>query len=177
MRQDSRESRILSGIIGISFSCVMLLIFGMQYAGIANVHDQGVDGTLTIIAKTDEKVGRRGNVMRFYDASVANVRVRIRTGYNFAAGSEHPVIFLPGALPPLPSEFFTDYVIGRKSETTWQIIGREIGSPALWIGGLITGFMMCGGLFSLVTGVRSASSPLTLVSSRNHPAQGSDKII
>lgn len=150
MRTDSREARVFGGWIGVIWAIAMIIVGWIAWAEVATIHDKGIDGTLTVLAKTREEVGRKGAVTRFYDATIAERPVHIATTKVLPAGSLHSVIFLPVSLRRHEQpEVFPDYIFGRKSETKWQIFIRDLGWPALGIALFLEAFALSGGLWLL----------------------------
>jgi hypothetical protein len=122
----------------------VLLLWGewRTYERIADLYDRGQIGELSVLA--DRGITREGgkfaSVVYHYDGILAGVPVRLRVFHRLKPGFRYPVFYFPGILQAYAaagSRPFSAYVIGRKSDSKWDIFGREVGRPAFW---LLAGF-------------------------------------
>lgn len=146
----------MAGVTGLLGAIVMPLLFWSGYADVKTLHRAGKEDVLTIGSQVGEKRGHKGTIIRFYAVTMGEMSVRIRTTEVMKVGSKYPVIFATrngerGASPEFWVEH-TDYLIGTKSETAWQIFNRN-GSPAfLWLLGIFEGVLVVGSLWALIAG-------------------------
>jgi len=149
LRSDSFESRFVAGVFGMLAAIAMPVLGWFAWDDMAKLHDTGREGTLTVLAKVGEERERK-SIVRYYDAMITDVRIQIGTTEVFEAGVQYPVLFLPELLhKDPPPQYSVDYIIGRKSETKWQIFIRDMGWPSLLIAVFFETFMLAGGLWLL----------------------------
>lgn len=108
----------------------------LEYDEVAEIHDTGKEGALSILADTGTTRSRKGRDTHYYDASLSGMRVRLRTSHSLSSGYRYPVIFLPEKLKDYSvsgTGVFYAYKFGNKRESKWEIFVREFGENYLWI--------------------------------------------
>jgi len=111
---------------------------GITYRRIADLYDHGRIGELHILADlgTTREGGRLVSIVHHYDSTLAGVPVRLRLFHALKPGLRYPVYYFPQKLQDYASAnsgAFSAYVIGRKSDSKWDIFLREVGRSAFWI--------------------------------------------
>jgi len=114
----------------------ILWISWVQYARISDLHDNGREGSLSVFAETRTSWSIYTLTTHFYDASIAGLRVRLKTSDILSPGHNYPVLFSEEKLREYTSQdkgVFYAYKIGRKTESKWAIFVRDEGVGCLLI--------------------------------------------
>lgn len=105
------------------------------YAEVADLHENGSEGALTVLSDTGTTRGRKGKTTHHYAASLEGIPIRLSTSYVLSPGYSYPVLFSREKLSSYAghsSGSFYAYKIGRKSEPKWDIFVRDFGKWLLW---------------------------------------------
>ena len=125
---------LLGAILLFLLAVAMPWYLSLEYARVADLRDNGKQGSLSVLAETRGSQSYRSRGKRIwyaYDGSLAGVPVRFTTRHYMRAGDQHPVLFSAEKLREYasPSKGGASAAkIGAKAESKREVILRNFGT-------------------------------------------------